>query len=91
MKRSDDSPTEKTDSGRERRRRVKVLLADDHTMFREGLARMLASSYGDEVEVVGKTMIGEEAIELAREENPDVIIMQVDKTLGKARHLKANA
>jgi two-component system nitrate/nitrite response regulator NarP len=64
---------------------VKVLLADDHTMFREGLAGMLASSYGDEVEVVGKTKIGEEAIELAREQNPDVIIMQVDRTLGKAK------
>jgi DNA-binding NarL/FixJ family response regulator len=64
---------------------VKVLLADDHTMFREGLAGMLLSSYADEVEVVGKTNIGEEAIALAREKNPDVIIMQVDKTLKKAK------
>ena len=85
MKRSsDDGSPGKTD-GRGRQRRVKVLLADDHTMFREGLAGMLASSYGDEVEVVGKTKVGEEAIELAREENPDVIIMQVDRTLGKAK------
>ena len=65
---------------------MKVLLADDHTMFREGLAGMLLSSYGDEVEIVGKTKIGEEAVELAREENPDVIIMQVDKTLKKAKN-----
>ena len=85
MKRSDDGSTGKTDGGRGWHRRVKVLLADDHTMFREGLAGMLASSYGDEVEVVGKTMIGEEAIALARENNPDVIIMQVDRTLKKAR------
>jgi DNA-binding NarL/FixJ family response regulator len=85
MKRSSDDGSPKKTNGRSQRRRVKVLLADDHTMFREGLAGMLASSYRDEVEVVGKTMIGEEAIELAREENPDVIVMQVDKTLGKAK------
>lgn len=56
----------------------------DHTMFREGLAGMLGSAYGDEAEVVGKTKIGEEAIDLAREKKPDVIIMQVDRTLKKA-------
>jgi DNA-binding NarL/FixJ family response regulator len=66
-------------------KRVKVLLADPHTMFREGLAGMLASSYGDKVEVVGKTKIGEEAIALAQKEDPDVIIMQVDRTLKKAK------
>ena len=72
----DDVPPEK---------RVKVLLADDHTMFREGLAGMLASSYGDQVEVVGKTNTGEEAVVVARQVDPDVIIMQVDRTLKKAR------
>ena len=85
MNHSRDGSTDKTDDGRERPSRVKVLLADDHTMFREGLAGMLASSYGDEVEVVGKTKIGEKAIALARENNPDVIVMQVDGTLKKAR------
>jgi DNA-binding NarL/FixJ family response regulator len=64
---------------------VKILLADDHTMFREGLAGMLTSSYGDHVEVVGKTKVGEEAVALAQEEDPDVIIMQVDRTLKKAK------
>ena len=64
--------------------RLKVLLADDHTMFREGLAGMLAS-YGERVEVVGKTKVGEEAVTLAQEEDPDVIIMQVDLTLKKAK------
>lgn len=46
---------------------------------------MLASSYADEVEVAGKTKIGEEANALAREKDPDVIIMQVDRTLKKAK------
>ena len=49
-------------TGGSERRRVKVLLADDHTMFREGLANMMASSYGDEVEVVGKTDTGQAAV-----------------------------
>jgi DNA-binding NarL/FixJ family response regulator len=66
-------------------KRVKVLLSDDHSMFREGLAGMLDSSYGDEVEVVGKTNIGEEAVALAQDKKPDVIIMQVDRTLKKAK------
>jgi DNA-binding NarL/FixJ family response regulator len=87
MKRSsDDESTGEMDGSRgQPRRRVKVLLADDHTMFREGLAGMLGSDYEDEVEVVGKTKIGEEAIDLARERNPEVIIMQVDRTLEKAK------
>ena len=45
MKRSSDDGSPKKTNGRSQRRRVKVLLADDHTMFREGLAGMLASSY----------------------------------------------
>jgi DNA-binding NarL/FixJ family response regulator len=88
MKRSsNDGSTGNMDEGAERRRtrRVRVLLADDHTMFREGMAGMLASSYGDHVEVVGKTPVGEEAVATAREEDPDVIIMQVDRTLKKAK------
>jgi hypothetical protein len=54
MKRSssEDESTGKRDDGGEQLRKVKVLLADDHTMFREGLAGMLLSSYADEVEVV---------------------------------------
>ncbi len=81
----DGSPEKKTQGGRGERRRVKILVADDHTMFREGIARVLASSFGDEVEVVGKSSTGEEAVTRAQEKEPDVIIMQVDRTLEKAR------
>jgi DNA-binding NarL/FixJ family response regulator len=82
---SSDGSTGEMD-GRGERRRVRVLVADDHTMFREGIAGMLASSYGDEFEVVGKTNTGEEAVALALEKQPDVITMQVDRTLSKARN-----
>jgi CheY-like chemotaxis protein len=54
---------------------VKVLLADDHTMFREGLAGFLAS-YGG-MEVVGSAPNGEVAVALAERTRPDVVLMQV--------------
>jgi DNA-binding NarL/FixJ family response regulator len=53
---------------------IKVLLADDHTMFREGLAGLLAS-YGG-MEVVN-TPNGEEAVALAERMRLDVVLMQV--------------
>ena len=85
MKSTNNGSMGKAQGRRQRQRQVKILLADDHTMFREGLAGMLASSYADEVEVVGKTDTGEEAVALAQEKNPDVVIMQVDRTLEKAK------
>ena len=60
-----------------------VLLADDHTMFREGLAGLLIS-YGG-LEVVGETTNDEGAVALAREKKPDVVIMQVQMPFEKAR------
>ena len=45
--------------------KIRVLLADDHTLFREGV-RLLLEDTGD-VEVVGQAADGEEAVELARE------------------------
>ncbi len=60
-----------------------VLLADDHTMFREGLAGLL-TSYGG-LEVVGETTNDEGAVALARELKPDVVIMQVQMPFEKAR------
>jgi len=62
---------------------ITVLIADDHTMFREGLARLLAS-YGG-MEVVGSVANGELAVELAEKTKPDVVIMQVQVPFEKAR------
>lgn len=53
---------------------IRVLLADDHTMFREGLARLL-TSYGG-LEVVAEVPNDAEAVELVRKYQPDVVIMQ---------------
>ena len=66
---------------------IKVLLADDHTMFREGLAGLLAS-YGG-MEVVGSTPNGEEAVALAERMRPDVVLMQVQIPFERAKDFLA--
>jgi DNA-binding NarL/FixJ family response regulator len=62
---------------------IKVLLADNHTMFREGMARVLAD-YGG-IEVVGQTDNDEGTVELARLRKPDVVLMQVQMPIPRAK------
>ena len=64
-------------------RKISVLLADDHTMFRQGLATILAS-YGG-VEVVGEVPNDSEALRLVGELKPDVVIMQVQMPFERAK------
>ena len=55
---------------------TRVHLADDHTMFRQGLQAILASQEG--IDVVGSTSTGEEAAAQVAETKPDVVITQLD-------------
>jgi DNA-binding NarL/FixJ family response regulator len=56
---------------------VRVHLADDHTMFRQGLEAILASRGG--IEVVGRSSTGgEDAVAIVGEKEPDVVIAEVD-------------
>jgi DNA-binding NarL/FixJ family response regulator len=54
---------------------IRILLADDHQIIREGL-RMLLEKQGD-MEVVAEAEEGRTAVRLAREVNPDVIILDI--------------
>jgi DNA-binding NarL/FixJ family response regulator len=66
---------------------IRVHLADDHTMFREGLESILASRGGD-IEVVGRSSTGgEDALALIEENKPDVVIAQIDVDLNTAREV----
>lgn len=56
-------------------KRITVLLADDHTVVREGL-RTLLEAEGD-IEVVGEAATGREAVELARKLHPTVVVMDI--------------
>ena len=55
---------------------IRVHLADDHTMFRQGLESILSSQEG--VEVVGTSSTGPEAAAIVAETKPDVIVTQLD-------------
>ena len=54
---------------------LRVLLADDHPVFRHGLRDLLEDT--DDLQVVGEASSGEEAVSLAQETQPDVVLMDV--------------
>src|SRR5690349_13344339 len=54
---------------------ITVLVADDHTIFREGLRSLLALDAG--ITVVGEAQNGREAVILAKKLRPDVVIMDI--------------
>ncbi len=54
---------------------VRVMLVDDHRMLRQALAASLAEQHG--IQVVGEAGDGDEALELAAELRPDVVLMDV--------------
>ena len=54
---------------------IRVLIADDHPVFRYGMKALLQSVSG--IEVVGEATTGEETIAMAKELQPDVILMDI--------------
>lgn len=54
---------------------IRVLLVDDHTLFRRGIANLLASQ--PYITVVGEASDGWEALEKARESTPDLILLDL--------------
>jgi DNA-binding NarL/FixJ family response regulator len=66
---------------------IKVIIAEDHEMVREGL-KMIVNSQ-DDMEVVGEAGNGREAIELAKALHPDVVLMDI--SMPELNGLKAAA
>jgi DNA-binding NarL/FixJ family response regulator len=54
---------------------IRLLIADDHPVVRDGLSGIFAGA--DDFEVVGLASDGEEAVELARRLKPDVVLMDL--------------
>jgi DNA-binding NarL/FixJ family response regulator len=54
---------------------IKVVIADDHTILRQGIKSLLDSQEG--IEVVGEAKDGREAIRIIEELLPDVVLMDI--------------
>lgn len=55
--------------------KIRVLIADDHTLFREGLRALLTAA--PDVDVIGEAATGDEAIAQALAQQPDVVLMDI--------------
>ncbi|MDO4785437.1 MAG: response regulator transcription factor [Fretibacterium sp.] len=55
---------------------IQIVLADDHKLFRDGLRKILELE--PEVKVVGEASNGEEALQLLREHNPDIVLFDIN-------------
>ncbi|MEJ2037578.1 MAG: response regulator [Desulfosarcinaceae bacterium] len=54
---------------------VRILLADDHKVMRQGLIRLIGGQPG--IQVVGEAANGREALEMARQFRPDIVVMDI--------------
>ncbi|MGW8319879.1 MAG: response regulator [Candidatus Promineifilaceae bacterium] len=55
---------------------IRLLVADDHALFREGLQALFSTTPG--IEIVGEAASGEETVALAEELLPDIILMDIN-------------
>ncbi len=63
------------ETGGERSERLRVMVVDDHALFRRGLEMVLQQE--PDIELVGEASDGAEAVETAQEVMPDIVLMDV--------------
>ncbi|MGH9564671.1 MAG: response regulator, partial [Candidatus Angelobacter sp.] len=72
--------------------KIKCLLVDDHTLFRQGVRRLLETE--SDFEVVAESPDGGDAVEKAREMRPDIVLMDIGmpglSSFEAARQIKKN-
>jgi DNA-binding NarL/FixJ family response regulator len=72
--------------------RIRILLADDHTLFRQGVKTLLSAE--PDMEVVGEASNGTEAAEKAAELRPDLVLMDIGmpgpSSFEITRHIRRN-
>jgi DNA-binding NarL/FixJ family response regulator len=56
-------------------KKIHVLLADDHMVVRQGLRALLVTE--EDIEVIGEAETGRQAVEMAKELHPDVVLMDI--------------
>lgn len=70
--------------------KIRTLLADDHTLFRQGIKTLLAAE--SDIDVVGEACNGSEALEMATQLRPDVVLMDIGmpgpSSFETTRHIK---
>ena len=54
---------------------IRVIVADDHHLVRQGICRLLEGM--DDIEVIGEVATGREAVELVEREEPEIVIMDI--------------
>ena len=63
---------------------VRILLVDDHTLFREGVVRLLSAEA--DFEVVGHCSTVDEAIEALAESSVDIVLLDIDLGAERGTH-----
>ena len=72
--------------------KIRCILVDDHTLFRQGVRRLLETE--SDFEVVGEAADAGDAVEKARELRPDIVLMDIGmpglSSFEAARHIRKN-
>ncbi len=72
---AEHSPGERADAVPVERTPIRIVIADDHPIFRDGLRRLL--SLENDFEIVGEARDGHEVIEVLDQQDPDILLLDL--------------